>query len=194
MPTTDDESRAIIHAEGERLFDDALEAGRAIGRYLVVADAHGEARILRGPHYDLPSMTTDPHIAWAQSRIDDSIQRKDQKRDPVNTASTQIHQLIDQLRRDVTNLKGRVGDIEADLYEEDEPENESTKMKCPTRWTLSNPQRHRTSMTDDDDYIDDSQYDALELVLLERRLDAHQRRLDAAFDEDWLRFMWFDTE
>ena len=73
---TDDESRAI-HVEGERLFDDALEAGRAIGRYLVVAGARGEARILRGPHYNLPSMTTDPNIAWAQSQIDDLIQRRE---------------------------------------------------------------------------------------------------------------------
>lgn len=39
----------------------------------------------------------------------------------MNTAEVPLRRLIEALQRDIANLKGRVGDLEADLYEEDEP-------------------------------------------------------------------------
>ena len=71
-----DESRDI-HAEGERLFDDALEAGRAIGKI-----PGRRRRPRRAPHTPWPALQPAfndhrPNIAWAQSRIDESIQRRD---------------------------------------------------------------------------------------------------------------------
>lgn len=47
---------------------------------------------------------------------------------------------------------------------------------------------------DDDDPMDEDESDDIELWLLDGVLDDTQSRLEAAFDRDWLGFMWFDRE
>ncbi len=49
-----------------------------------------------------------------------------QRAQPVNTADVPLRRLIEQLQRDVVSLKGRVGDVEAAVFydDDDEPDDE----------------------------------------------------------------------
>lgn len=44
----------------------------------------------------------------------------------MNTAEVPLRRLIEQLQRDVANLKGRLGDLEADFYEDEDDTDSAT--------------------------------------------------------------------